>query len=75
MSTVTERSWAYPDRQTWIRSARLYYLDPSENSVAGWFFKVRGPRHYGPFRSRREADQALQRVISEYRTSNDTGRR
>lgn len=62
-------------RGTWLRSERLFYLDPSENSVDGWFFKVRGPRYYGPFQSRREADQALQRVVTEYRASNDTSGR
>ncbi len=64
-----------PAHQTWLRTERLFYLDPSENSVDGWFFKVRGPRYYGPFLSRREADKVLKRVITDYQASNDTSGR
>lgn len=75
MSTVTQVSPIRAARQIWVRSERMFYLDPSENSVDGWFFKVRGPRYFGPYTSRGEADRALQRVISDYQASNETSGR
>ncbi len=75
MSTVTQASPIRVVHQTWVRSERVFYLDPSENSVDGWFFKVRGPRYFGPYTSRGEADRALRRIISDYQASNETSGR
>jgi hypothetical protein len=62
-------------RQAWLRSERLFYLDPTEHSVDGWYFMVRGPRFYGPFQSRHEADKVLQRVVNGYLAANCTSGR
>lgn len=63
------------ETQTYLRSNRLFYLDPSEHRHEGWYFKVRGPRLYGPYLSRGDASAALGRMLDEYVASNITGRR
>ncbi len=75
MSTYAVGRRAVNQQETWLRSERLFYLDPGENAVDGWFFKVRGPRYYGPFQSRHEADNALRRIVSDYLSTNETGGR
>lgn len=61
--------------QTWLRSNRLFYLDPTEHHHEGWYFKVRGPRLYGPYLSRDDASAALDRMLNEYLAGNITGGR
>jgi len=64
----------YPPVQ--LRSKRLFYVDPAAETMAhGWYFKVRGPRCFGPFESREEAGQALDQVVNRYRELNDTSGR
>lgn len=64
-------------RQTWLRTKRFFYLDPTEQpgDSHGWYFKVRGPRCFGPYPSRQEADRVLNRMISDYIAANDTSGR
>ncbi len=75
MSTATRTIPLRVVQQTWLRSERMFYLDPSENSVDGWFFKVRGPRFFGPYASRGEADRVLRRIVNDYQAANDTSGR
>lgn len=64
----------YPPVQ--LRSKRMFYVDPAAEAMSyGWYFKVRGPRCFGPFQSREEAGQALELVVSRYRELNDTSGR
>lgn len=59
-----------------LRSNRLFYVDPMvENAAHGWYLKVRGPRCFGPFRSKEEADQALGLMLNRYREMNDSSGR
>jgi hypothetical protein len=59
-----------------LRSKRLFYVDLTAEAMAhGWYFKVRGPRCFGPFQSREEAGQALDLVVNRYRELNDTSGR
>lgn len=59
-----------------LRSTRLFYVDPMAATVEhGWYFKVRGPRCFGPFESRAEADQALVVILARYRQLNDSSGR
>jgi hypothetical protein len=64
-----------PDQQAFLRTNRLFYLDAAENVFEGWYFKVRGPRCFGPFQSAREARKVLERMISEYRAKKDSSGR
>ncbi|MDR2876426.1 MAG: hypothetical protein LBV36_00050 [Chromatiales bacterium] len=61
--------------QAFLRTNRLFYLDPSEHRHEGWYFKVRGPRLYGPYLSRDDANAVLDRMLCEYLASNTTARR
>jgi hypothetical protein len=61
--------------QSYVRSSRLFYLDPAEHASEGWYFKVRGPRYYGPYLSRNDASAVLERMVNEYLASNETGGR
>ncbi len=61
--------------QSYVRTNRLFYLDPAEHASEGWYFKVRGPRYYGPYISRNDAHAVLDRVVSEYLASKETGGR
>lgn len=72
MSILADEYWPSASRQFWLRTQRLYYVDPSENPSHGWYFKVRGPRCFGPFQSRREADKVLKRIVSSYMANNIT---
>jgi hypothetical protein len=59
-----------------LRSKRLFYVDPAAEAMEhGWYFKVRGPRCFGPFQSREAADQALEQVVNRYRELNDASGR
>lgn len=62
-------------RHSYVRSSRLFYVDPTDHAVEGWYFKVRGPRYYGPYPTRRDAAAALDRMICEFRSKNETGGR
>nr|AQQ74514.1 hypothetical protein [uncultured bacterium] len=76
MSTPSAACWLYQsDRETYLRTHRLFYLDPSENPFEGWYFKVRGPRFYGPYQSRKDASRVLSRMIREYCEKNDSSGR
>lgn len=61
--------------QSYLRTNRLFYVDPTEHLFEGWYFKVRGPRYHGPYQNRRDASAALERMISEYRANKETGGR
>jgi len=59
-----------------LRSNRLFYVDPMAESAAhGWYLKVRGPRCFGPFRSKEEADQTLNLILNRYRQTKDSSGR
>jgi hypothetical protein len=75
MSTCAGRVRDISDYGIWVRSERMFYLDPGENPVDGWYFKVRGPRFFGPFPSRREANLTLRRIVNDYLDRNETGGR
>ena len=61
--------------QSYLRTSRLFYVDPAEHLNEGWYFKVRGPRYYGPYPSRGDASAVLERMVSSYLASNETGGR
>jgi hypothetical protein len=63
------------ERPTYLRTRRLFYLDATDNIFEGWYFKVRGPRYYGPFQSQHEASRALDRMVSTYCANDDTSGR
>lgn len=73
--TSEARSFDDSDRQTYVRTSRLFYLDATDNLFEGWYVKVRGPRYFGPFQSQYEASRALDRMISEYCSNNDSSGR
>lgn len=64
----------YPPVQ--LRSKRLFYVDPTAEAIEhGWYFKVRGPRCFGPFQSKEEAGQALELIVNRYLALNDSSGR
>lgn len=59
-----------------LRSKRLFYIDPMAEAIEhGWYFKVRGPRCFGPFESKEAAGQMLDLIVSRYRELNDSSGR
>ncbi|MBK8162266.1 MAG: hypothetical protein IPK65_03685 [Gammaproteobacteria bacterium] len=67
-------SYKYPPVH--LRSSRLFYVDPmAEDPAFGWYFKVRGPRCFGPFQSKEEAGQALDLIVNRYLELNDSSGR
>jgi hypothetical protein len=75
MATLPEAVLDNTAGQSYLRTTRLFYLDPAEGQAEGWYFKVRGPRLYGPYASREDATAALERMINEYVATNVTGGR
>lgn len=75
MATLPEAVLSGTAGQSYLRTNRLFYLDPAEGQVAGWYFKVRGPRLYGPYPNRRDASAELERMLSDYRLRNENGGR
>ena len=76
MSTPSDVYWLdSSDRHTYVRTSRLFYLDSADNIFEGWYFKVRGPRYFGPFPNQFEASRALDRMIGEYCANNDSSGR
>jgi hypothetical protein len=75
MATLPEAVLENYTGQSYLRTNRLFYLDPAEGQAEGWYFKVRGPRLYGPYPSRDDAAAVLERMVSEYLASNVTGDR
>lgn len=78
MATPTEAVRLFNDdslSHSYVRTSRLFYVDPAEHVLEGWYFKVRGSRYHGPYPSRREASTALNRMLDEYRATNESGGR
>lgn len=76
MASTPEAVRLYEGRRySYLRSSRLFYVDPTDHAVEGWYFKVRGPRYYGPYPSRCEAAAALDRMLCEFQAKNETGGR
>lgn len=61
--------------RNYVRTSRLFYVDPAEHGSEGWYFKVRGPRYYGPYLSRNDANAVLERMVGGYLASNETSGR
>lgn len=75
MATLPEAVLRHTAGQSYLRTNRLFYLDPAEGQAEGWYFKVRGPRLYGPYPNRGDAASALERMLNEYVAGNMTGGR
>lgn len=71
---VTGKETTMSTQRTWLRTRRLFYIDPSENPRSGWYIKARGARTFGPFPSRTEADKVLMHMLSTYTANEDSSR-